>query len=206
MMAMTFFQTKEIDTTIPRVMFCDETQSRELFKVIAHGFLVLLRQKKVNVNSEQITHFLQEHAKYFPKQLPIHTGAMSNAQKLDYLQTYNQPHGEALEPTISFTLTQMVVDVMCNKPAIYGHLFLMSRDPKALRQEKNLDEACAIKALAKEVLGINILIERYNKQYSLPTREYYLAEKEGSPDLSILSKENYYQTTSDLMLDDAEVA
>lgn len=206
MMAMTFFQTKEIDTTIPRVAFCAETQSRELFKVIAHGFLELLRQQKVDVSSKKINAFLEQHAKYFPKQLPVLTTNMSNAEKLNYLQTYNQPSCEVLEPTISFTLTQMVVDVMCEKPAIYGHLFLMNRTPKDLRQAKNLDEACAIKALAKEVLGINILIERYNKQYSLPTREYFFAEKENSPDLLILSKENYYQTTSNFMLDDAEVA
>ncbi len=138
MMAMTFFQTKEIDVTIPRVAFCDETQSRELFKVIAHGFLALLRQQKVNINNKEISNFLNEHSKYFPKQLPVHTHTMSNAEKVNYLLTYNQPQKETLEPTVGFTLTQMVVDVMCEKPGIYGHLFLMNRDPKALRQERSV--------------------------------------------------------------------
>jgi len=206
MMSMMFFQAKEVDRTVEQIPYVEETQARQLLKVVAHGYLYLLRSKKVDINSELLTGLLKAHATYFPKQLPVHVQNESNAKQLEYLQIYNQPHDDILEPALMFTLQQLIVDTMVKRPEIYGELFMKGFEPKVLRVEKNLDNPSAIKILAKEILGVNIFVERHNDKYELPTREYFMSEVSPSAELHILDKDNYYSTPSDILDENVEVA
>ncbi len=205
-MSLSLFETQKLNDGIKRIDYRDSTQSRSLIDVIAYRFVSLLEQKLVPINTPYLSRFLKEHAIYFPKQLPVHTRNMNNDDKVSYLLTYTQPHESVLIPAISHTLKQMIVDIMCEKPSLYGHSFLKGIEPKTLRSAKNLDSPEMIKALAKEILHIDIFIERYNRQYALPVKESFLAETDNIPAIYILNKDNTYQTTSDISLDDAEVA
>lgn len=201
-----FFNAEALQKTIPQIQYEEETKTVYLFQIIAHAFLVLYRQDKLGTDLSKYQSLLERHTDYFPKQLPIHVRRQSVKQQIDYLLTYNQPVREVVEPALAYTLQQLCVDVMCEKPAIYGNLIVEGHEPKALRKMDRLDAPAAIQILASEILGVNIFVERHNDNYFLPVREYYLSNQKGSADIFLHFQDKSYMTPSDMFDLEDEVA
>lgn len=205
-MSLMFFNAEQHKNVIPLITYEDETRCKHIFSVISHAFLFLLRQKKLSSDLGIYNNLLARHAEYFPKQLPVHIQKQKASEQFQYLVTYTQPLKEVLEPALAYTLQQMVVDVMCEKPERYGALFLEGHEPKALRKANNLDNPAVIQILASEILHINIYVERHAENYFLPVREYYLPDAKSSAEMHIQFKDKYYITQSDINELESEVA
>jgi hypothetical protein len=205
-MSLMFFNAGSLQKPIPHIEYEQETKTRQLCHIVAHGFLVLYRQGKLG---NELTHYhplLMRHAEYFPKQLPVHIQKKSAKDQFEYLLMYNQPTKDILEPALAYTLQQLCVDVMCEKPAEYGTLFVEGFEPKALRTMEGLDAPAVIQVLAAEILKINIFVERHNERYFLPVREYYLTEEKNAEDLYLHFQNKHYTTPSDINELEKEVA
>lgn len=205
-MSLMFFNAKSFEKAIPQIAYEADTKTKSLFGIIAHAFLVLYRQEKLNGQLVQYKTVLKRHAEYFPKQLPVHIQKQGVKQQFDYLLTYTQPIRENLEPALAYTLRQLCVDVMCDQPAKYGNLFVEGFEPKELRKIDNMDAPVVIQILAGEVLSLNIFVERHNDNYFLPVREYYLSEEKGSAELYLHFQDKYYTSPSDINEVEDEVA
>ncbi len=198
-MAVTFFTPQDGVQSIPLVEYEEATKTKNLFNIIAHAFLYHLRKGKLEFSFEEYLPIFQRHAKYFPKQIPVHVQKLSAKEQYEYLITYNHPHSDILEPALAHTLQQLAIDMMAHFPALYGNLIIEDGfSVKELRASKNIHHPAALHALANEVLYINIYLERYQDNYFLPVKEYYLCQEKTHSEIFLHYQDHYYTTPSDL--------
>lgn len=197
-MSLTFFSKAGSRKQPQPTLYCDATRTKNLFHIVAHGLLHLIRTQQVT-DLERYNALLTQHAIYFPKQLPQRVHHLSAKEQFDYLTTYTHPHMSVLEPSLGYTIQQMAVDVICQKPSIYGSCLIDGHTPQSLRSAKTiLQPPSLIQAIADEVLQIAIYIENYAKTNCFPIKEYYSTESTNSAKLWLKLKDNYYTTPSDI--------
>ena len=195
-MSLTFFTQTPSDKQFSLIEYEPATRTKQLLKVIAHGLVYLLRTEKIQ--RDTLRSLLEQHAKYYPRQLPQHIQKLSAHEQIEYLLVYTQPHAETLVPSLAYTIQQMAVDSICKSPELYGNLLLDGHRIEELRKLSNLDNSGVIQAIADEVLFINIFVERYPDDYLLPVKEYYLCDNGSTANLFIHYQDHYYTTQSDI--------
>jgi len=196
-MLLTFFTKKPQDPQVNLIDYALNSRTKFLFRSLAHGFVSLIKSNQFN-NLEIFKELLTQHAKYYPRQLPMHIQNLSAKDQFEYLLVYTQPHIETLIPSLAYTLQQYAIDTICLYPEQYGNLLLEGNSIEHLRKTSNLDHPSILQAIADNVLKINIYLERYPEAYLLPVKEYYLSEIKSSLNLYIHYQDHLYMCQSEI--------
>lgn len=190
-MLLTFFTKTKIEKTPYAVHYNEDSSTAFLFQALATATIDLM-QKNEN-SGTQFEFLLNQHALYYPKQLPKHVSHLATLEQCEYLLIYNQPHKEVLIPSMAYTLQQIAIDIMCQHPELYGNLLLEGHRINELRKDQKIDDSGLLQALADHGLHTNIYIERVSSPYELPVRECYTTEVALTSPIHIHFKENVYQ-------------
>lgn len=195
-MLLDFFNKNQAEPKITLIDYDENTKTKKLFCAVAQGLVSLIKSSKLS-DVQVLKSFLENHANYYPRQLPKHIQNLPVNEQLEYLLIYNHPHLEVLIPAMAHTLQQSVVDVVCKSPEIYGNLLLEGKTVGQLRKAENLDHTSILQALADEILHINIYLERYCETYLLPVKEYYLSVSNNQDHLYLHYKDRFYTTENE---------